>query len=94
MSTTLDQWLKFDGTAQDQGTTYRLTSSDGSGVIEMDKTDVQLSGNNIEVRLGATGKMVKAPTGDPPANYQAQVNSWGNCPSGIHQCTGLILWCC
>src|SRR5262245_4128428 len=88
------QWIPFEGTATDQGGSYRLAPSKGDGEVEFDKDAVRVSGDKVEVLVGATGRVTNNPTGTQPATMAASLTNNPDCPHGKTMCLGLVMLCC
>lgn len=76
----MSEWVNFKGTAQKITSRYRLTDKENNGVIEVPEDAAKIDGNNIQVRVGATAKLIseakgKKPSDTPPAKDVVRHNA-------------------
>ena len=86
-----DTWLPFKGKgASIDSQTFSLEGENG-GVIHVALHDVRLNRRCYEVKVGATCKAIKMPSGKPPKGHDVADR---DCPGGKTFCVGLTMWCC
>jgi hypothetical protein len=96
------KWIRFKGTAQENGQTYLLRAlTKSGGVIEMAKEHVKVKGKTVMVENNVDAKVVEAPK--PLVMNTARANSsvsasdchrQDDCPSKCCACIGLVRVCC
>jgi hypothetical protein len=86
------EWVLFDGTAEDNGSTYVLTAVGAKAQIVVDKMHVRLGEESVEVRTGAAVQVRNAPSGQRPADAPQALDD--PCEGRGTMCVGLVEICC
>src|SRR2546423_338344 len=90
---TAPEWVRFDGVAEDNGTTYTLRAYADAGIVVLDKSHVRLHDEFIDVRVGANATVTRAPTGQRPASAPRPLFD-DPCDGRGTFCLGRVEFCC
>jgi hypothetical protein len=84
----MPEWVEFKGKVEEIADGYRLTASEGGGVIEVPKHGASLEGAKVKLKIGEKVKIVRHVQLKRPASERL--------PPGCRQtqCIGLVLICC
>ena len=85
----MSEWVPFKGTASKIDSGFRLTAADKNGVIELASDAVKVEGNKVEVKVGATAKIIENARGGKKPDNAPKVDG-----CRMTQCVAFVLICC
>lgn len=82
-------WISLQAASKEEGDRVVLTFEADGGAISLEKRDIRATGEGIEVRVGATARIVTQPAADDRADPSADAKAAG-APSATYACVGAM----